>query len=350
VRLSTRCGVVVIHPDGRVERRPAARKDQERWPRGALDRHGDMWLIRLGGHLAVERRGETLWRSARRYRLSGTPHYLEATALGRRAVAFSFSEAALYVARFGEPERVVARGEHPLLWTGAGRLLTYGSHEHGTSLFLRGADGRLLRRLVTRVHNFYIDPESRSVVLVTRSGLLARTDGRRLEPLADVHAFREPALELPGGGLITVFSDSANRLLVLDSGARPFASATIARWPTAAAVSAENEAIAFVVTRWSSDYKRGTDAVVVLRRGARSAVQVYERRHRGSPCGRMAALAWYGHDLLYWTTEGALVVLNSRQARPPVDLTETVAGLPGLWRYGGGAPRLSPEWAAASPG
>jgi hypothetical protein len=356
VRLSTRCGDVVIRPDGRIERMAGRTDQSEPWPRGALGRSGGRWLMRRDGRLTVERKGKTLWRSAGRYRFYGTPHYLETIALGRHAVAFSFSKGEfskgeLYVARFGAAERVVSRDENPIFWTSTGRLVTYDWDEGGTSLFLRTADGRLLRRLAAGVHTFTVEPDDgHSLVLVTRSGLLARMDGERLERLADVHELEEPTLELPGGGLISVFSGSAKRLLVLDSSGRRFASTPLNRWPDTARVSRDGTSLAFVVTRWSSESQPLVDVVMVLRRGARSAVEVYVRRHHGSSCGWGPALAWYGHDLLYSTTEGEVVVLDSTRARPPVDLTATVAELPGLWRYEGGAPRVSPEWAAARPG
>jgi hypothetical protein len=151
VRLSTRCGDVVIRPDGLVERRAGRGDRGGRWPRAALGRNGVRWLMRRDGHLTVERSGEALWRSAGSYRFYGTPHYLEAIALGKRAVAFSFSEAELYVARFGGPERVVAHGEHPILWTRAGRLLTYRWREDTSSLSLHAPNGRLIRRVATGV-------------------------------------------------------------------------------------------------------------------------------------------------------------------------------------------------------
>jgi hypothetical protein len=295
--------------------------------------------VQRDGRLAVERRGEILWRSSDRYRLYGTADYLEATALSGRAVAFSFNHSALYVARFGEPERIVARGEHPLLWARGG-LLTYRWSREGTSFFVRASDGRLLRRLATHVESFAVDRGRRSLLFVTPSGLLARADGERLELLADVGALANPGVELADGGLITVFSDGGKRVLVLDSDGQRFASATVARYPSAVSVSPDGGAIAFVVTRWSGDDALGADEVVVLSRGGSAAVRIYARDHHGSPCGRTAALTWRGDDLLYWTSEGAVVVLDSRGERPAVDLTATAAGLPGV----------RPEWAAASPG
>jgi hypothetical protein len=350
VLLSTRCGDVVLRPDGRVERRAGRADQDERWPRGALDRSGDTYLLVRHGRLTVERRGVRLWRSTGRYRLYGTPHYLEATALGPRAVAFSFHDAGLYVAGFGRPERIAARGEEPLFWTPAGHLLTYRWDRPGSSLILRAADGSVLRRLPERMQNFAVAENRRSVVFATPEGRLVRTDGERVERLAGIRALGEPGIELPGGGLIVLHSDSAGRLLVLDSAGGQFGSTRLEHWPAAWAVSPDGLALAFVDTRWTPDYEQGTDAVLVLRRGGLSAVQVYERRHGGSPCGRGAALAWHGQDLLYSTTEGAVVALDSTGTRPPVDLTATVAELPGVWRSEGGAPRVSPEWAVPNRG
>lgn len=337
VRITTRCGRFAILPDGSVVRRAAGRGEEDGpWPRGALDRNGDTWLLVRHGHLVVERRGEALWRSASPYRLGGTPHYLEATALGPEAVAFSFNDAELYVARFGERERVAASGEQPLFWTAAGQLLTYRWDRQGSPLFVRAADGRLLRRLPERMLNFAVAEDRRAVVFVTPEGMLVRTDGDRVERLAGVRELGEAGVELPGGGLIVVHSDASGRLLAFDSDGRRFGATPLERWPSAWAVSSDR--LALVVAR------RGTDSVLVLRRGEEDAALVYEREQHGSACGRGVALAWHGDDLLFSTTEGALVALDSTGARPPLDLTETVAAMPG------GLARFSPSWEAAGPG
>ena len=345
VWISTRCGRFAVLPDGEIVRRAAGRGEEDGpWPRGALDRSGDTWLLQRRGHLVVARGGKPLWRSAQPYRLGGTPHYLEATALGPRAVAFAFSDAELYVARFGGPERVAARGEQPLFWTAAGQLVTFRWDRLGSPLFLRAADGRLLGRLPERMVNFAVAEDRRTVVFVTPEGVLVRTDGVRVERLADVHELGEAGVELPGGGLIVVHSDSSGRLLAFDSDGRPLGATPVERWPSALAVSPDGDALALVVSRWSSDYQEGTDAVLVLRRGKEEATRLYEREQHGSPCGRGVTLAWHGDDLLFSTTEGALVALDTTGARPPVDLTETVAAMPG------GPPRFSPVWEAAGPG
>ena len=75
----------------------------------------------------------------------------------------------------------------PLGWSLNGGLLTWRFRQGFLGLYLRPADGTLLRRVEARLRELSFDPASRTVLAFSRSGLLERYDGH-WRRFADIRA------------------------------------------------------------------------------------------------------------------------------------------------------------------
>ena len=88
--------------------------------------------------------------------------------------------------------------------------------------------------------------------------------------------------------------------------------------------------VAFTATKGNNAYgSSGTETVYLLPRGAHSAQPLYRKRIAFAVCERQATVAWRGAWLLYTTSEGYAVALNAATRRA-VDLSSTIARLPGM--------------------
>jgi hypothetical protein len=347
----TDCGRYRFDRRGRVSYRRAFALPV---PPGTTAYYPDLTWVRLrndhrNGRLTIGHGRRTLWRSRGRHFRDARDSGIGAVVSGRTAVAFSVFRGrrlSLYVARLGRAERVVATGETPLGFTAGAALVS----ERGRTLLLRrGGRDWHPRRLSSGASDVVFDHAAHAVYFVDR-GRLERFDGARVTRLATLTALRvgeRPQIE-PLGRLVGVHSSS--RLAVLRPDGRVFASTALPRparradvVSSALAVDGDADAVAFTVTHGNSAYgSRGSELVYLLRPGEAAARVVFRERLRFAVCERAAELAWRGRWLLYSTSEGRVALIDTRRPARSVDLSETVARLPGM---GGGEGRFDAGWA-----
>jgi hypothetical protein len=316
-------------------------------------------VVQHGGRIAVLRDRREVFRSTGRFRAAGV-----FALAGRRAVAFSYDDysrgdgetAALYVAPLFGREREVSAGERPLGWTRDGKLLTWRFHAGLIGVYLRTSGGALIGRAGARLREIRFDPRSRSVLALSRFGLLERYDGR-WHRLADLRArgFGKPATFEPlDGGLIGVLQNG--HVAVFRRGGSLFASA---RFPRRRTVSIAGEsglvanafgtAVAFAVTIGDNGGGGGPgrEELYLLHAGDRRASMVYSGRLTFVICERSANLAWHHDWLLYATPEGRTLLLDSRTPGRRVNLTGLVRRLAPIDAEG----KINAEitWAKAPP-
>src|SRR5439155_15300326 len=80
-------------------------------------------------------------------------------------------------------------------------------------------------------------------------------------------------------------------------------------------------AVAFAVTSGDGSAGVGHESLYVLRAGDHRANEVYSGRLKFAVCERWANLRWHGDWLLYATTEGKTLALDSRPPARRIDLT-----------------------------
>jgi len=180
-----------------------------------------------------------------------------------------------------------------------------------------------------------------TLLAVTTSGLLVRTDGdekRTLADLSELGISPRAWLAALSNGLITV--NSQRGMLLLRRDGVLFATASLGSTrvdkPPATIVSdvvplRGGRGVVFVVNRRRRWRDGGTDRVLLLERGHRVPRVLYARRAGALQCGYWANLSLHGETLLYWPSQGrALVALDARGARAPLDLWPTIRRVPGL--------------------
>jgi hypothetical protein len=317
------CGTFALRPSGDVEPvHPAAWAPS--WAKSALARADDRTYIEhLRGHLVLVRDARILWRSHLRHGSDDVVVHGEEiafTAYGHRP------DPDLWLAKVGAPEHLVARGEDLLGWARADGFFT----ERGWRLRLRDADGALTRSLA-RVSGTAYDRNTRTLVALTSSRLLIRTDGRRTTTLASFRQARALSLDLLPNGLIEV--QSARRLFLLLPDGTRFASAALAP-PTSREVSAtvplpRRRGVVFVVDR------NGSDRVLLLERGGRVPRLLYERRTQDPGCGYGVTLSLQGDQALYFPSGGrSLVAFDTLGRRNARNLWPLVHRIPGFRGHG----------------
>jgi hypothetical protein len=271
-------------------------------------------LIARRGRLTLYHRNRALWRS--RGRRHGVASWFVRD--GRR-FAFMAYNGPLYIADLDGPERVVGRvGEYPLGWTRAGLLVT--SQEH--VLRARTRTGRLVRILEHRAGNRIFDERTRTLLYVSRSRALVRTDGRHARTLVYGGLRRWVDLRPLEEGRLALIT---RRLLVLGPGGSVLASD---RSRFNVPVLTSRGVIAMIVTGRIDGRSRADESVRLLRPGDRSSTLVHRTRVGALGCGHWPTLAWRGDELLYSTSEGHVVVLRPT-SNERVDLTAVVKRLPG---------------------
>ena len=295
-------------------------------------------VLQRGARIAVLRDGRELWRSRGRFRAVGV-----FATVGPGAIAFSYdryerrrSRTSLYLAPLGGHERQLASEERPLGWTRRGELLTWRFRQGFIGVYRRAVDGRLLGRAAARLRDIRFQPVSRTLLALSRSGLLERFDGVRWRRLADLGSLgfgRGVSFEPLAGGLIGVLD--WNRVAVLREDGSLFASA---RFParrgldlvagqSGLVANASGSAVAFAVTSRDRAYGgSGRESLYVLRSGDRQARALYGGRLRFAG-KRWATLDWHHAWLLYATTEGKTIALDSRRPGRRVDLGRLVRRL-----------------------
>ena len=339
VVVATSCGRFRLDTSGRVTylgRRtlPVPRRARGYW--------ADLtWYGFDRGHLLIGRGHRQLWRSRRRY--AGTnPMNVGAVALGAHELAFSYIRrlrSYLYLAGYRSAERLVARGETPLMFLPSG--VTW--RDRSRALLLRAPGGRRKRLLVPYASNPAVD--DRSGVLVFRAGeRLGAIVRGRVRHLGDLRALGVkgwPVIE-PLGGVVSVHD--RNRLVVLDYDGRLVASTPLPlRRQRADGVSSsvaanpDRTAFAFTATDGNTAYaSRGHETVYALTAGERQARQIFDEQLDFADCERMAELAWHGEWLLYSATEGRAAIVDSTSRAQPIELSGVIARLPGMQSGGDG--------------
>jgi hypothetical protein len=306
IRIETRCGSFVIDGEGirfLGVRRAAASFDRLSWRRGRLRFHRD---------------GRIRWRSARQY--PRRARYSQFVA-DDRSLAFQQWAGPLYIARFGAKERAAGDvNEFPIGWTRAGLLVTAQGHR----LQARTRSGRLVPIHGYRRGAFSFDEETRTLLFVSPRKKLMRTDGRRIQRIASLAPLRlgrwPHITPLPSGAIAII----GGRLVVLGPNGRVIASDRRVGTPT----ESPDGALATVSTAYFDNYVRARESVRLLRRGERSSRLLFSHVFSPRPCAHMGSLAWRGTDLVYWTSEGHVVVIDTRSARH-IDLTRAARRLPG---------------------
>jgi hypothetical protein len=298
------------------------------------------WYGRLAdGRLVIGRGMKELWRSQGTFP-GPRKGDVDAVVLGGTELAFEFSfyrgrHSRLYIARYGESERPVARGEMPLMFTSSDELVTW--RERGGALALRRVDGRLSRRLTARAVYPHVDRTANVVVFRAARRLLV-FDGehvRRLASLRKLGLSRSPTVEVLGG-LVAGHDD--RHLVVLDYDGRLFASTPV---PThhrgsddgvssSVVVNVTGTAVAYTAMQHDSGRH---ERVYVLRAGDQKARALFSQPLEGlysGGCGRAAWLAWQGRWLLYGDTERQAAVVESSGEAAPIELGGLIAQLPGI--------------------
>ena len=321
-------------------------------PNGSLHAQGDgsWWQLR-GGRLEANRGVERLWRSHRRYRRL---FQVEAAAAERAAVAFKYRNR-LFVAAGGH-ERPVAHGEWPLGWTRERLLFTARARSDAhEQLRLRARDGTLLAVVAETPRATRLDRVTRTLLFVTRTGALVRLDGRRRTALADLTALGMPVaswVEPLAGGLIGL--TAAHRVVILHSDGALFASVRFPagrRWNAVGnsglVADAGGSAVALTLTEGNTGYaSNGAEWLLVLREGDRVARVLHRERLRFAVCERWTTLAWHDEWLLYASTEGRTLAVDTGRRRV-IDLTPLVTRLPGAKPDGELKVELRARWATS---
>jgi hypothetical protein len=342
--LETRCADFRLEPDGGLRALAVAPAS-----RGSISfADGISWRL-IRGRLAAYSGEHRLWRSSRRYpRLFD----LQSAAVGARAVALAY-RSRLFVAAGGPNavERPVARNERPLGWSRDGLLFTL----RGGELRLRNAAGRLVAVVEPSARAVRYDPATRSVLLFARYGRVERFDGRVVTELADLHELGMPItawIEPLAGGLVGI--STQRRVAILRSDGSFFASARFPggrRWNAVGnsglVADPGGTAVALTMTEGNTGHSSdGAEWLLVLREGDRVARVLRREQLTFAVCERWTTLAWRDGWLLYSSTEGRTLALDT-SSRRVVDLTPLVARLPGAQPDGELEVELDARWASA---
>lgn len=339
ISLTTDCAQFRLEPDGRIAF--AGRYTMPVPPEAGSWSPFDLsWFGVDRDHLVIGRAMERLWRSRQAY--PGTyPGDVEPV-LGQDALAFEYVKgrrSTLYLARYGGPERVIAHGETPLVFT-HGNLVA--QDEHGGALTLRDGDGRRERVLASHPGVVQVDRAGKNLLFRSK-GRLFVFDGVSVREFVSLRklGLDGKLLSIEPLGRLVALRDQ-KRLVVVDYEGRVRASTPLPRTPkqadgvsSAVVANAAETAVAFTATNGNTAYgSRGSETVYVLRIGEMQAEAVFSQKLVFKICERMADLAWHGRWLLYDNTELQAAVIDSSGRAAPVDLHRLIARLPGLHEDG----------------
>ena len=280
-----------------------------------------------GRHLLIGRGLKQLWRSHDRYPFTRADS-VGAVVVGAHELAFSYG-GRLYRARYGEPERLVARAEDPVALF-SGQLLS--RRLHGWALVLRGTGKVVVRHAV--------EPQwdRAAGMVVFRTGRRLRAfDGRRVRLLAnryDLGVKGNPVVE-PLGRFVSLHD--RRRLVLVGYEGRVVASTPLPKARTqddvvssAVTSNAAGTGVAFTAThRWNS-----RETVYLLAAGSRRAHALFSARPDIGGCGYVASVAWHGRWLLYSSGDQRATILDSGRREASVNLAPVIARLPGRRRDG----------------
>jgi hypothetical protein len=246
----------------------------------------------------VLREGRTLWRSQLRHGSDGV--VVHGSTIAFSVYTRGVMQPSLWMAQVGHPEVLVARSEEPIGWAARG-LLT----QHGDAVRVRRADGSLVRTFV-HVRSPVYDRIDRTVVMVTWSGAVIRTDGMHTWRLAK--ASRQSWVTLLASRTLQV--TTGKRLLYLRPNGSPYAATP----PTAESVLdlPVQRSLVYIVNKRG----RGPMGVnhVYLVRGFQRPRQLYAHRVPYASCGEWACLSQANGNVLYANNEGPIAILDRRDA------------------------------------
>jgi len=348
VSLVTRCAGFQLDPDGSV--RPNGRGlFSNRKPRPEISfGDGVSWRL-VDGHLSAHRGGVRLWRSSRRYlRLFD----LQGTAVGANAVAYIY-RSRLFVATRRTAERIVGRNERPIGWSRHGLFFTRrGLGDGGGDVLLRANDGTFLAVVQRKARVVGFDAVTQTLLTVTRDARVERFDGRSTTSLMRLRDLQLPVwtwAEPLTGGLIGL--TAKRRVAILRANGSLFASASFPRGRRCNAAGnsglvadPSGRAVALTLTEGNTGYaSRGAEWVLLVREGDRAVRVRHRERLRFAVCERWTTLEWHGRWLLYSSTEGRAVAVDTSRRRV-IDLTSFVSRLPGAQPNGELKVELEPRW------
>jgi hypothetical protein len=300
---TTDCGAFLANTDGTVER----------LPRHWLNRHGGGTGRTYGARLQVrfeDRRilleigGRVVWRAARVYK-----DYGGQLAFGPRGrFAFTTYYHGLYLTRRPARERLVLRGKglYPVGFTPRGDILVA---LPGTRLWLLDGSGRVVRRIRYHGRNgFAFDERSGTLRWVTPRLRLATLAGRRIE--LGRRIWSRGSLWLQPGGLLA-FSDERSFLVLRPDGQR-IAGLRLATGMLDSAFTGTPDGARFAFRVRTGNARVGAPiAVEVLPAGSGTPRILYRHRLKSVGCANGAGFAWHGHELLYTSSDGARVLIDT---------------------------------------
>jgi hypothetical protein len=319
--LSTSCGRFALSTDGELGRLHARRNHS---PVGWRNWGTPLTVRRnRAGRFFLLRHKRLVWRSRNLY-----PNDGGSIAFGPHAFAFASYHRGVFLTNLDGPERLVVpgRGLFPYDFDSAGQLIVGAPGR----IDLIAPSGAVLRRYRYRVRNgFAFDERTDILFFVTRDGTLATARGtsmRLANPLPDVDGTisvdqRGPLIFAGGHGITITRRNGA--LVARASWARSRRVAS----DSGVSVSSNRRAFAFRLTDAHPGARSSRATVYVLRAGANKAQAIYRHRLGPSGCAVGASLNWHGRFLLYSSTDGRKVVLDTADNHV-IDLTRLARGLP----------------------
>ena len=301
----TGCGSFEIEADGTVV--PHQESWAPPWAPGATSSPGPgVYVAHPHRHLVVLRDGRTLWRSQLRHGSDGV--VVHGSTIAFSVYTRGVLRPSLWMAQVGHAEFLVARSEEPVGWA-AGGLLT----QHGDDVRVRRADGSLGRTSL-HVRSPVYDRAEDTVVMVTRSGVVIRTDGIHSWRLAK--AFRQSWVTLLPNRSLEV--TMGKRLLYLRPNGSPYAATP----PTASSVLdlPWRDSLLYIVNTRHVGMPMGVNHVYLVHGFGRSK-ELYAHRVPYASCGEWASLSQANGHVLYADDEGPIAILDPTGRRPTLDLT-----------------------------
>jgi hypothetical protein len=271
-------------------------------------------LLDSWGSIGIHGGHAELWYRGRRWTSAGAfhrpPEWISSVAVTRSRLAFSVEGRGLFVAKLPGKERRIlgARDETPLTWTGAGDLLDYG---RGGYVVARAAGGALLRRWPVRAGAVDVDA-SGSLLYLTPSGALVRTDGEHTARVADADDLAGPARHVEVLADRSVAILGARQLAVVSPAGRLIASASAPgrRFITQEVSAApDGRGYAYVVT--DQRVKGGIDHVELLLPGGRVPRTLATVPVSRKGCGWGSEVRWDGSRVRYRNADGGRLALDT---------------------------------------
>jgi hypothetical protein len=312
---------------------------------------GGGWAMVKAGHVVVIRSGRVLWRSTGStygFRRIGMIAYRD----GR--IAFSVCDGQgdplrLYVAALGGQERRVSGAEDPIEWTSSGNLVAAvpDRARNTYTVITRASDGSS-RILVRSPAQYAIAAGAGTITFLTASGLLERSDGQHTARLADLRSLglrqKSVSLSLLGDGRIAL-TDFMRIVILRRDGALDLA----ATFPSPRGKSLRTgyvgsiladpvtRGVDVLVTWWNSSSTSpsrdwpGWEGIYSLTAWS-SPRLLFGRTLAMAPCAHGSTIARQGTWLLYETTEGRTVAIDTSGEHPSIDLSSLPSRLPHPWR------------------